>query len=191
MNTAATLAQVRWRAVVLVCAGLAAALVIVFGAKRPDFADAVREVHDGALDRSQRLRALRLLVDQGVARARGGDLHAQTIAAAGAIALDDTAAYERIVALHGGLAPLLPGAPPPPAPEREALAVIASLGEPWLRSLLLGHGLESAGDAAAARARFAMAEAGANLARRQTPAGVKAENRLAVELARAGQARCR
>ena len=181
----------RWRRFVLVGAGLAAALVIVFGGSRPDFADVVREVHDGALDRSQRLRALRQLVDLGGARARGGDLHAQTVAAAGAIALDDIAAYERVVALHGGLAPLLPGAPPRPAPEREALAVVASLGEPWLRSLLLGHGLESAGDAAGARVRFAMAEAGANLARRQTPAGIEAQNRLAVELARAGLARCR
>jgi hypothetical protein len=180
----------RWSPLLVACAALAT-FVTVRIASVPDFHTAVRTLLDGAPDRTERLRLLRVVAAEGAALARGGELQAQTIAAAAAIALDDGRAYERIVALHGGLAPLRPGAPAPPPGQRDALAAVAALGEPWLRPLLVAAALESGGDRAGASALYRMAEEGALLARRHTPAGTVEEHRLAVELARAGRERCR
>lgn len=165
--------------------------VLVLRSKTVGFDAGVRELTDGALDRKARLRVLRTLADAGYERAVHGDLRATTIAAMAAVALDDDPAYERVTALHSGLAPLLPGSPVLPPDVRGQWLEEASLGEPYLRSLLEGHQLEAAGDRVGARRCFEQSEAAATLWRRQKGSQLLPDCQLALRLARAGLERCR
>ncbi len=129
-----------------------------------DHVAALRMLTDGAPDRDERLRFLRVLAASGEQAIAAEGPRTALLAGAAAIALADREAYARIVAAAGPAAALLAGtatAWPATRAEAEALAVEAACGENWLRRLLIGHWLRAAGDpeAAAELARAADAAA--------------------------------
>ncbi len=115
---------------------------------------------DGDLDGRHRLEHLRLILAAGDADAPH-DVRRGVLGAMAALELGDRDGYDRLAAILGGRTPLLPGGG---GLRPAALAVEeASLGQPYLASVLRAHLAENDGDRAAARLFFEMAQRSARL----------------------------
>lgn len=117
--------------------------------------EAVAELVDGDADRDERLVCLAVVRDRGLEAAQRGEAGAALLSAMAALALDDRETFATASLLARGKTPYLPGgkgAPPAPETLRQA-----TLGEPYLRTLMLGYAAESRGDLPKARRFFAQA----------------------------------
>lgn len=130
---------------------------------------------DGDADRAERLTCLEVVRDEGLPSAARGDVVAGLCAAMAALALGDTPAYGTAAQTVQGRTPYLPGGQG--APEDAAVLRKATLGEPYLRTLMLGLAAENRGDPKAARQLFKRAQLsalffGARAAAAEARAGV-------------------
>ena len=146
---------------VLLTAGVLSLGVWLRWAPGPDLGSAVEQLVDGDLDHAARQACLRLVVATGRRGAAEGDLQAGVLAAMAALELGDRPGYEQVAALLRGRSPWLPGCTEPASPDVPVGDL--SLGQPYLRSLLLAQQAENRADRAAASRQFTLARNSARL----------------------------